>query len=66
MVTSPEHEQINRTLSLLVELLAEEFDIESCAFGSISTSERISGAVLNLTRAFISRMRSVCVARERL
>ena len=34
MVTSPEHERINRTLNLLVELLAEEFEVESCAFGS--------------------------------
>lgn len=34
MVTSPEHEEINRTLNLLVELLAEEFGIESRAFGS--------------------------------
>ena len=34
MVTSPEHEKINRTLDLLVELLAEEFEVESCAFGS--------------------------------
>jgi Uma2 family endonuclease len=34
MVTSPEHEEINRTLNLLVELLAEEFEIESRAFGS--------------------------------
>jgi Uma2 family endonuclease len=34
MVTSPEHEQINRTLNLLVELLAEEFEVESRAFGS--------------------------------
>lgn len=34
MVTSPEHEEINRTLNLLVELLAEEFSIESRAFGS--------------------------------
>lgn len=33
-VTSPEHEQINRTLNLLVELLAEEFEVESRAFGS--------------------------------
>ena len=34
MVTSPHHEEINRTLSLLIELLAEEFGIESRAFGS--------------------------------
>lgn len=34
MVTSPEHERINRALNLLVELLAEEFEVESCAFGS--------------------------------
>jgi Uma2 family endonuclease len=34
MVTSPEHEEINRTINLLVELLAEEFGIESRAFGS--------------------------------
>jgi len=34
MVTSPEHERINRTLNLLVELLAEELEIESCALGS--------------------------------
>ncbi|MGI9166997.1 MAG: Uma2 family endonuclease [Pyrinomonadaceae bacterium] len=34
MVTSPEHEEINRTLNLLVELLAEEFEVESRAFGS--------------------------------
>jgi Uma2 family endonuclease len=34
MVTSPEHERINRTLNLLVELFAEEFEVESCAFGS--------------------------------
>ncbi|MDQ3667320.1 MAG: Uma2 family endonuclease [Acidobacteriota bacterium] len=34
MITSPEHEKINRTLDLLVELLAEEFELESCAFGS--------------------------------
>ena len=34
MVTSPEHERINRTLNLLVELLAEEFEVQSCAFGS--------------------------------
>jgi Uma2 family endonuclease len=34
MVTSPEHERINRTLNLLIELLAEEFEVESCAFGS--------------------------------
>jgi Uma2 family endonuclease len=34
MVTSPEHEEINRTLNLLVEMLAEEFGIESRAFGS--------------------------------
>ncbi|MGH9881847.1 MAG: Uma2 family endonuclease [Pyrinomonadaceae bacterium] len=34
MVTSPEHENINRTLNLLVELLAAEFEIESLAFGS--------------------------------
>ncbi len=34
MVTSPEHERINRTLNLLVEMLAEEFEVESCAFGS--------------------------------
>jgi Uma2 family endonuclease len=34
MVTSPEHEKINRTINLLVDLLAEEFEVESCAFGS--------------------------------
>jgi Uma2 family endonuclease len=34
MVTSPEHEKINRTLNLLVDLLAEEFQVQSCAFGS--------------------------------
>lgn len=34
MVTSPEHERINRTINLLVELLAEEFELESCALGS--------------------------------
>ncbi len=34
MVTSPEHERINRTLNLLVELLAEELELESCALGS--------------------------------
>ena len=34
MVTSPEHERINRTINLLVELLAEELEVESCAFGS--------------------------------
>ena len=34
MVTSPEHESINRTLNLLVDVLAEEFEIESRAFGS--------------------------------
>jgi Uma2 family endonuclease len=34
MVTSPEHEEINRTLNLLVDVLAEEFEIESRAFGS--------------------------------
>lgn len=33
-VTSPKHEEINRTLNLLIELLAEEFAIESRAFGS--------------------------------
>ena len=34
MVTSPEHERINRTLNLLVDLLAEEFQVQSCSFGS--------------------------------
>lgn len=34
MVTSSRHEKINRTLSLLIELLADEFNIESSAFGS--------------------------------
>lgn len=34
MVSSPEHEKIIRTLDLLVELLAEEFEVESQTFGS--------------------------------
>ncbi|MCM3873512.1 MAG: Uma2 family endonuclease [Pyrinomonadaceae bacterium] len=40
MVTSPEHEKINRTLNLLVDLLAEEFQVQSCAFGSTTYKRR--------------------------
>jgi Uma2 family endonuclease len=41
MVSSPEHEEINRTLSLLVELLAEEFEVESRAFGSTTYKRKV-------------------------
>ena len=36
MVTSTDHERINRTLNLLIDILAEAFEIESQSFGSMT------------------------------
>jgi hypothetical protein len=60
---SPEHEQYNRSIALLVELLAEELDADVYDLGSTTFRERTWSEASSRSPASTSRARSRFAAR---